>query len=887
MISASSSKTLDQTFDRLKKLISQLEIQGSSSTSQNPQNVAFVSFKSTHSTSRTNEADNTAFGVSTAHSQGNTVNSTSVDNLSDAVICSFLEMAMLTIKARRFIKRTCSNLDINGQKISFDMFKVECFNCHKNRHFARECRAPKNQENRGREYGRKTVPVENSTENALIAQDGIGGDVKIVESKHEYVDVKNKGVYNIVETKTVRKNNFSPPIIEDWNSDDESEVGKRKTAGSPVNTVRPVNIADSKPIVNNSRPISNVFKRGHSQVIRPYSKYSTYKKTIFNKMVNTVRVKDTTARERALVSEYIGREANAVKASACWVWKAKHSSASNSFKKYSYIDARGRSKSIMAWVSKRNKCYLTDYEDYDGGFIFSGDGKGRISGKSKIKTRTLDFDDVYFSDGFEQIVDFLNANPFKYALKVSPTIYTSCIKQFWTSAKVKTVNDDVRLQALVDGKKVIVNEESIRPPEEVGDIPTDTQDIPIITQPSSSQPQRKHKPKRKQREATEIPHTEPQAEERVPTPSHDPLPSGEDRLQLNEVMDICTKLSDRLEGKKKKKRTHGLKRLYKVGLSARIESYGDEEGLGAQEDASKQGRIAEIDANEDLFLIDETAQDQGRIKDQDLLRVHDLDGDEVFVDVTTGENVKQDATVAKSVEELKRCLEIVPEDVDDVEIEATLLSSKSPTIVDYKIYREGKKSYFKTSDENSQNYLTFRTMFKNFNREDLEVLKSIVNERFKKTKPVDDMDNLLFQTLKTMFEHHVKDIIWKYQQGAVKVNNWKLFDSCGVYCVTTKNMMYYLLVEKMYPFTNSILHQLWTYVRLQVDYDVEMAYDLLRLIRRHINEGFLGLVRCLRKSKLEMKDSIYSVDVLEARSSDHHQFKNPPPNISSWWKTNK
>nr|GEW29612.1 hypothetical protein [Tanacetum cinerariifolium] len=43
-----------------------------------------------------------------------------------------------------------------------------------------------------------------------------------------------------------------------------------------------------------------------------------------------------------------------------------------------------------------NKCYLTDYEDYDGGFISFGDGKGRISGKGKIKTGTLDFDDVYF-----------------------------------------------------------------------------------------------------------------------------------------------------------------------------------------------------------------------------------------------------------------------------------------------------------------------------------------------------------------------------------------------------------------------------------------------------------------------------------------------------------
>nr|GFC34997.1 ribonuclease H-like domain-containing protein [Tanacetum cinerariifolium] len=80
------------------------------------------------------------------------------------------EMAMLTLRARRFIKRTCRNLDRNGQKISFDMSKVECFNCYKNRHFAREFRALKNQENRGKDYGRKNMPMENPTENALIAQ---------------------------------------------------------------------------------------------------------------------------------------------------------------------------------------------------------------------------------------------------------------------------------------------------------------------------------------------------------------------------------------------------------------------------------------------------------------------------------------------------------------------------------------------------------------------------------------------------------------------------------------------------------------------------------------------------------------------------------------------
>ncbi|GJV02352.1 hypothetical protein Tco_1335921 [Tanacetum coccineum] len=66
------------------------------------------------------------------------------------------------------------------------------------------------------------------------------------------------------------------------------------------------------------------------------------------------------------------------------------------------------------------------------------------------------------SNGFEQILDFLNANPIKYALTVNPIIYTSCIEQFWATAKVKTVNGEVQLQALVDGKKVIIIETSVR-----------------------------------------------------------------------------------------------------------------------------------------------------------------------------------------------------------------------------------------------------------------------------------------------------------------------------------------------------------------------------------------------------------------------------------------
>ncbi|GJQ99792.1 ribonuclease H-like domain-containing protein [Tanacetum coccineum] len=87
-------------------------------------------------------------------------------------------IAMLTIRARRFLKNTGRKLDMaNKERIRFDKSKVECFNCHKRGHFARECRAPRNQDSRNREPTRRTVPVEETTSNALVSQcDGFGYD---------------------------------------------------------------------------------------------------------------------------------------------------------------------------------------------------------------------------------------------------------------------------------------------------------------------------------------------------------------------------------------------------------------------------------------------------------------------------------------------------------------------------------------------------------------------------------------------------------------------------------------------------------------------------------------------------------------------------------------
>ncbi|GJZ46826.1 hypothetical protein Tco_0600658 [Tanacetum coccineum] len=163
----------------------------------------------------------------------------------------------------------------------------------------------------------------------------------------------------------------------------------------------------------------------------------------------------------------------------------------------------------------------------------------------------------------------------------------------------------------------------VQAPKELGEgseIPTDPQHTSTIIQPSTSQPQKKQL-RRKQRKDTEVPQPsgsiepitdEASNEEHVPVHSNDPLLSGKDRLKLNELMELCTNLSQRvldLENTKtsqaveiaklkekvkklerrSKSRTPGLKRLKKVGRTARIES-SEDEGLGAQEDASKQGR---------------------------------------------------------------------------------------------------------------------------------------------------------------------------------------------------------------------------------------------------------------------------------------------------------
>ncbi|GJZ24570.1 hypothetical protein Tco_0562029 [Tanacetum coccineum] len=183
--------------------------------------------------------------------------------------------------------------------------------------------------------------------------------------------------------------------------------------------------------------------------------------------------------------------------------------------------------------------------------------------------------------------------------------------------------------------------------EEVGedsDHPTDSNQIPIVDQPStSSQPKQKQKSKRKQKKEAKVAHDETEHEERV---------LDLEKAKFDQAIEIASlkKRVGKLENRRKF-RTTGLKRLKKVGAARRIESTND--SLGAQEDASKQGRrIEDIDADAEVTLVNETQERQ----DEDLMfdtRV--LDGDEMFVDATivTTAGVEDSAalTIPTTVEE--------------------------------------------------------------------------------------------------------------------------------------------------------------------------------------------------------------------------------------------
>nr|GEV26834.1 hypothetical protein [Tanacetum cinerariifolium] len=383
-------------------------------------------------------------------------------------------------------------------------------------------------------------------------------------------------------------------------------------------------------------------------------------------------------------------------------------------------------------------------------------------------------------------------------------------KLIQTTAKVKKINDQEQIQALVNKQKVIITEESIRHDLKFDD--AEDKQVEGMAKHKEIYVMSSHAKKifanmRRQGLQQQV------------------LDLEEAKIAQAKEIAKLKKRVKKLE-KRRKSRPAGLRRLKKVGTSKQVESSEKKDSLGAQEDASKQERnIEDIDQDAEIALVDEA---QGRMHDAEMFGVDDLERNEVFVDVrektvekkvsiadpvtTAGEvvtaasvkdsaapttattvNVDDKLTLVKTLfaikaskpkvistaitkpkakgivfheqkdqialdEEVARKLEavmraeieeekriarekdganiVVIEEWDDVHATIDVDRQLAEQIQAQKREQEGKKSYFKIirADGNSQNYLTFRTMLKNSNKEDLEVLSSLVKERFKKTK---------------------------------------------------------------------------------------------------------------------------------------------------------
>ncbi|GJT99378.1 ribonuclease H-like domain-containing protein [Tanacetum coccineum] len=449
--------SIDDLYNNFK--IIELEVKKYVGASTGDQNMAFMSTPSTSSTIDVNIA-NPACKVSTVNSNVNTASSSvSTANISDNVLYAFMvenpngsnllqqdleqihedgleamdlkwQLSLMSMRAKRYFQRIRKKIFINDNDTAkFDKSKVECFNCHKMGHFAREL------EHQG-------------TKMAMLAIDGVGFDwsdmaeeqvqinmALIVFSNFELNETEFKastykrGLATVEEQLvTFRRNEvlFSEEIavlkrevgckdyeigLDEFKEPEFNGYGRRDTILK--STIHCDNESDnSKETTDDSLEKEQVSKDENSSVESPLNVvketvFHTAKKVEFVKPKNNEKPVRKSFRPRAVntarpytTQVNIVREkgVNAIKPSASWVWRpTRPNGASLVFNRYNYIDARGRSNGCSRHMTG-NIAYLLDFKEFDGGYVTFGGGAygGRITGKGTLKTDNLDFNDVYF-----------------------------------------------------------------------------------------------------------------------------------------------------------------------------------------------------------------------------------------------------------------------------------------------------------------------------------------------------------------------------------------------------------------------------------------------------------------------------------------------------------
>ncbi|GJW94660.1 putative ribonuclease H-like domain-containing protein [Tanacetum coccineum] len=359
---------MDDLYNNLK--VYEPEVKGTSSPSSNTQNMAFVS-SSNNNTSSSNGEVNTAQVNTTHASQPNSpqlahedLQQIYPDDLEE--IDLGWQIAMLTMRARRFLKNTRRKVNINSNKtIGFDKSKVECYNYHKRGHFTRECRSPRYQDNRNKESTRRSVHVETTTSIALVSCDGLG---EYDWSDQETEDIK--GLKFEIELRDTAITELRKKL----------DLVQKEKVGIQLNVDELENAFKSLSKLIDCQIVDN-WKKGLG-----FESYNVVPPPYIGKFMPTTPDLSFTSLDES-AKEPVVESSKTVSSE-----KEPKGIPQMDLQYQGVIDS-GCSRHMRGNIS-----YVTNYEEIDGRYVsFGGNPKGgKIIGKGTIKTGKQDFENVYF-----------------------------------------------------------------------------------------------------------------------------------------------------------------------------------------------------------------------------------------------------------------------------------------------------------------------------------------------------------------------------------------------------------------------------------------------------------------------------------------------------------
>nr|GEV98137.1 ribonuclease H-like domain-containing protein [Tanacetum cinerariifolium] len=308
-----------------------------------------------------------------------------------------------------YFQKTSKKITINGSDTArYDMTKVECFNCHKMGHFARECISPRNQESRLRNQDnlRKTVIVEDTSSKAMVAIDEAGFDwsymaddevltnMALMAFSDSEVHTSKTWSNTFLKSFETLKTQYDNLRIE-FNREFDLATYKRGLGFTSYNVVAPPPTSlFAPPSIDLLNSGLEEFQHPEFKGYGPKDSKSVYINTLneIKKASNALIIYYWVSDSDEDKSEEMVLKFENVQHKTKQANQLRNDTPQDSFKDQGYFDT-GCSKHMTGNIS-----YLTDFKEHDGRDVaFGGEAKGgKITGKGTIKTGKLDFKDVYF-----------------------------------------------------------------------------------------------------------------------------------------------------------------------------------------------------------------------------------------------------------------------------------------------------------------------------------------------------------------------------------------------------------------------------------------------------------------------------------------------------------